>query len=689
MIEVQETDSGLYVTDAAKNELHIEMPDWEEGGQEKTINREVDEKISGFSSEIRFPQSAVCVVTEGRDQWRTFVNGKEVSRIEYGTHQIQVASNIDVYIKLIGNFKIFREEMDSKILLKFDQKIPITFGFRCQIRIPNYSIETPAEPGDLARAISHLSVEIESERPDKSYPSLRGYPPLIEVNNDLKIPDELIDEFSTNGISIEVPNDLPSIFKIAPLTYYLQAKLIATDRKSPKLNIPEYDINIELSSESSNDHNPMNLLKRCFWLDCIVRNEGPFGVDLQESEIISELDIDAADIYSASPQRRLSTYLNVDFNSIKSYFPKWHLSTYVDPKEENISAIPHLLDRLSQIYSAESRDASIIELIENSQDEYYRSSRYQTNNSSVNRAIPKSPSIKKSRAHGWLADGYPINVYKLVPQAFENNLDKLDSVNESKKIVVIQNEPDMAEEKSIVSKKYADRAHELAIDVTVKDNVTIEELRTLFESQLDFIHYIGHCTKDGLKCSDGFLSLNRIQSCEAKTFFLNACGSFQEGVRLVKNGAIGGVVTRNKVLNQQATQIGSKLAELMINGMEIEVALRLATKNTIIKNIDYFVVGDGTFRLVQSDDLAPGIIQINSKSENQYDVNHMSSTIRQIGACYQSYLDNKNKFRLSGNYYNSNMNRDVLFENLKEINEPVIFDDTYYWSDDLHIKLQN
>lgn len=99
MIEVEETESGLYVTDAAKNELHIEMPDWEEGGDYNSFYRSVDVIMSGSASEIKIPASAVTILTEGRDKWRIFVGDYQDRDIELGNHQIQVSTTINSYIR--------------------------------------------------------------------------------------------------------------------------------------------------------------------------------------------------------------------------------------------------------------------------------------------------------------------------------------------------------------------------------------------------------------------------------------------------------------------------------------------------------------------------------------------------------------------------------------------------------------
>lgn len=150
MIEVEETESGLYVTDAAKNELHIEMVDWQAGAEEKPIDREVDETVAGAASAIRFRQSAVCIVTEGRQQWRTYGNETTDLTIEDGDHLIQISSNLYVYIRISAGCVISRNPDSSMIEIDFGSETPITLGIRSMIRQPEHTIKTPPTPEKLA-----------------------------------------------------------------------------------------------------------------------------------------------------------------------------------------------------------------------------------------------------------------------------------------------------------------------------------------------------------------------------------------------------------------------------------------------------------------------------------------------------------------------------------------------------------
>ena len=246
----------------------------------------------------------------------------------------------------------------------------------------------------------------------------------------------------------------------------------------------------------------------------------------------------------------------------------------------------------------------------------------------------------------------------------------------------------MAEERSTVSKIYRDRSEDLSIELTILENVSIKELREVFNESIDFLHFIGHCNENGLKCSNGILSVDSLKYCKIKTFFLNACGSYEQGLQLVNRGAIGGIVTRNKVLDRDAPRIGTEFARLIMHNFNLEYALQIAKRKSFT-SFEYSVVGDGGYRLSQSLDLDPVITYINHIKDNQYSVTALVTSIRDIGRCYRSHLAKDDTMNLCGNSEHFIRSRNELLDYLSRAAHPTIYNGTYYWSDDLRIKLQD
>lgn len=688
MITVEETDSGLYVTDAAKNELHIEIPDWQVGGEEQEIYRKVDHKISGKLSEIRFPASSIILITEGRDEWRIF-SPYENDTVETGMHQLQVSTNVFVYLRFQSSFKIRANNSDDEISIIFPNVINVTIAFRAKEDRPSETIRVTNDISDISEAVSYLSSYIGSEKPDRSYPSLRPHPPLIETGDELSIPDSIKDQSNFSGITFKLNNQLESVFIVSPLAYYLGAKIETNCNRYNSLVIQDKNITIELPTISKLQKNVVDLMHRVFWLDCLVRNAGQFPVPINEYDLINNIDLNPEEVYDLDIQTRFFKYLNVDFGEISDDLPQWHLVTHIDPTINNVSTLSYLLDKLSLIILPESRRVNRQQLLEKYLDSVYRASSQGNHpKKEVPVVEPRIPEYQQGRFHAWVADKFPVGVFKASPKSFENRTATENSKPGSKSISVVVNDKNMSDERHSVSSIYEERSNELSIDLTIEENITTGQLANVFEKSNDFVHYIGHCNNSGLECSNGNLSASSLSNVGSKTFFLNACGSFQEGLNLVENGSVGGVVTRNKVLDQTATRIGTEFARLIMHGFNLEHASNLA-KNKSITSYEYSVVGDGTFVLSQSVDPDPPSLKLDQKSDDEFIVQTDMTPIQDIGKCHRSHLSNGEKMNLMGNPQKIKTSKSELINYLETYDQPVIFEGTYYWSDELSIKLQN
>jgi hypothetical protein len=246
----------------------------------------------------------------------------------------------------------------------------------------------------------------------------------------------------------------------------------------------------------------------------------------------------------------------------------------------------------------------------------------------------------------------------------------------------------MDEEQVAVTEVYEKRAESLSINVSIFRDLTKCELANILEGTWDFVHYIGHCEESGLCCSDANLDVSEIEICNVKTFFLNACGSFPQGIELVEKGAIAGGVTFHKVLDDQATKVGAAFAEMVSHGLSIEESLQIARQCTILDK-QYTVVGDGTFKISQGAHNFSSINKISTISENRFEFSNNLTSSHHQGAVFQIDVLNDKKHHLFGNEISNILSKDHLLDILKKANEPVIYDGKYYWSDDLFTKLSS
>jgi hypothetical protein len=694
MIEWEETEFGVRAFDRTKTGVTVRAPDWETEAGAEAINRPIDASVSGRVSKLSLPPSLVSVTEVETGTRYEHGNDTEPLELSDGQYLANIHGNVKTYLRFSGPATIRKTDDFGSLIIAFPRKIPVTLGFRSHHKIPVDTITVPPTTEGVATAISYASSSHKTTGPDRSYPTLRGHPPRFEVGAELDVPEPVRRQKKDSGIEMRVPDDLETLFVTAPLAYYLQADVHVEERNAPLLVVPEANFTYDFSPLPSYQSEVATMLRRVFFLDCLVRNAGPHSWDLAELSLLDELDIDPEATYEATPGQQFVEYDLLDFERIDEKLPEWHLSMYVEPTVENISSLPYLLSNLSAIYLPESSPLQQNELLDVSLGDFYRndpqepasqgmaerdSSRTKEDVSSIERV---KPVLQKGQVHGWLAEGVPIDVFKADPSAYENRFKYFDRSSGDISVTLILNDDLMGDEHEDVAEIYLERSEDLPIEVTVRQHLSCAKLAETLERPCDFVHYIGHCEDSGLRCTDGHLSVSSIEESNVQTFFLNACGSYHEGMELVRKGSVAGAVTFNKVLNKQAGKVGVSFAQLVINGFSIQRALQLARRR-IMMNKDYAVVGDGTHQLTQCDNTFPAVGDLTAVSASEFELSYQLVTEQHPGSNFQPYIKGVNEMYLSGNVPTFTLTRAELTSLLTRAKIPIIFNGELYWSAEL------
>jgi len=411
------------------------------------------------------------------------------------------------------------------------------------------------------------------------------------------------------------------------------------------------------------------MVQRLFYLDCLVRRLNPES----DPELLEQCSLDPEAVRSLSPAGRLERYLSTPAEPVEAAMPEWHLTTHTQPSLARARCLPFLLDKLSVIYLSECSEVDRCDLLEKTlSDSYTRGAAEKT--------AMVEPKGGVGRVHGWLAPGTPIDAFKTTPRAYENRYRYRSKETDRLQLSVVLNDMDMSDERSTVSEIY--RAADLPMNVTVTDQLTTAELAEVFESENDFVHFIGHCEDDGLCCPDGNLSLATLSESRTRTFFLNACGSYQQGLELIEQGSVAGAVTFADVLDSHAAMVGSAFARLLSNGFSIQRALQLARRR-IMMSKDYAVVGDGTYALLPGP-TDPVVVQV-SEASSGYNLTCEVMTPQGAGESYTMPFDGE--MALNGTETKHSVSAETLVETLKSNSVPVIFDGDFHWSEDLAARL--
>lgn len=414
-------------------------------------------------------------------------------------------------------------------------------------------------------------------------------------------------------------------------------------------------------------------------MDCLIREAGPYSLGICEYELLDMSAIDPTKVYEMSMAERVEVYLGYPFDAIVDELPDWPLSVFIKPCSENISVIPHVLDRLSLVYLPNGEAIDSGRLLQRSLGTYYRSGKTQEN-CAIETVEVVAPKSNEGLVKGWISDGVAINAFNCSAEAFQNNQDFHVKQSEPTTIDVVVNDDSMGSEPELVMKTYLNRADDLDIDVTFFDNISRRELIEVFEENRDFVHFIGHCEPGGLQCGDGLLDPSDIDGCAPRTFFLNACNSIHIGNVLIENGASSGIATLGEILDEQAMKIGSEFAKLVMAGFSIDRSLYYARSQTI-SNHQYVVLGDGTQQVSQSDSIRPMVQYVSKRGKDRYIISYEAAPIHLNGGVYRPFGDSA--IHLFGNRAEIELTSKTLRHLLEAVNDPLLMHGELLWPEEL------
>lgn len=634
--------------------------------------------------EFFYPVDSATVIRVSRlrtpyliDMWVRDTDGNVIDEVEPNDGPLERSSG-DYLLEFVGmGMKIYARIDDSAIRIHpgddsvdilFEGETKVKLGARSLHSQPARTLTTTTDPADLMRAVSLFGNAMKTWSPERTWPSLRGHPPLLELDSECRIPEALTPPDTNIGIT--VPAELDWVFPVAPLAYWLGATVEPGD---PALHVSgeSYSLVQDRQDDTGSardlfEQNVRDVLQFTFMLDCAVRTEGFYNVELDARRRIEAVDLplDFEELYEAPLADRVRTYLDLDssFGDLATRVgrPGWRLTADVQADPDRATTLPFLARDLAIV-----RCPSISDLEQTSQDAtdgmedvFARSSSPVagsfpvTGNGVTTRSSltpdPSSESESRERIIGlpdadsmsqaWIGDGFAVGAAKASTRSYLQRLEKHAEGNSRINIDVVVNDDGMADEAS-VSDIYGTRDH-LAFDIDLHQDLSTDALAEVFESETDFVHYIGHVDPEGFDCEDGYLDADQLGTVGADTFVLNACASYEQGQRLVDRGAIAGVVTLEDVINSLATKIGKTIARLLNYGFPIGSATSLV-QETIFTGSNYVVVGDSNAALAQSNVAVPNVARVGLRGDGRFDVSvdTFASWNYDIGSMYRPYID--------------------------------------------------
>ncbi len=561
----------------------------------------VDRAVRVSTDGLRLGQRVDIFVRRGAEELLFEVGSDTDEQLPPDTYTVELHAPVKLYLRVDGALSV-RGSVDS-VSFSFDPA-EVLVGARSYHQHPAGTITTSDDPEDVLTALSALSSALKTTTCERSYPTLRGHPPTVEVGETLHVPEEL--ERPETGVRLELPATLRSAYVTAPLAYYLGAEMRPAEE--PKLVADGFERSISATNFETEIE---RLLKRIFFLDCLTRTEGYYQVNLYEREQ-ADLSLDFADLYDRPIAEQLPAYLSIPFQELEPHIPRWPLTAHVAPTPENVAVLPFVVNDLGIVRTPRATSASAEEVRTSALQSFLRSARGTSETSPNFVRVESDDSLERA----WFAEDVPIRATKAIPQAFRNKLDREPKTG-SIDIAVVCNDSEMAADESI--EDVYGRRTDLSFDVTIHDELSTDDLRAVLESDLDFLHYVGHIDENGFQCRDGSLDATTLTSVTMPTFLLNACQSYEQGRALIEAGAIGGVVTFSDVVNDGAAAVGYSMARLLNLGFPLRAALALVRTESIVGG-HYLVIGDGSADVAQVEDGVPTLCDVATREDGDYDV---------------------------------------------------------------------
>ncbi|WP_336359326.1 hypothetical protein [Haladaptatus sp. ZSTT2] len=593
------------------------------------------------------------------------------------TYSIELNGPIKLYLQVTAPLTVTAGA--TEMAFEFGDDTEVLVGARSYHDSPATTITTTEDPHDMMAAISALSSSLKTASCERSYPTLRGHPPTIELGDELDIPDGL--SAPETGVTLQVPPKLEALYVVAPLAYYLGAEI--EPGETAQL-ITETGSVHPLGTGEAFERTVERLLKQTFFLDCLTRTEGYYQVSLHERSAVEEhIPFSLKERYSQSVGEQLEADLEVPYDRIKPHLPEWKLTTHIPPAPENVEILPFLVNDLAIVRTPTASTVTQPEAQTAAVDEFMRDTFTRATTDGEQSSISVvQPESMNSLEQAWVGENAPLGATKATVSAFRNRLHRTVT-NQDIDITVVCNDEAMLDEQHAAADVYGSR-EELPFNVTLTSNLTVSELGQVLESDVDFLHYIGHIDDDGFQCTDGKLNVRTLESVGVDAFMLNACRSYTQGMRLIEGGSVGGVVTLDEVIDSGAFRIGSTMARLLNLGFPLRAALTIAADQSIIGS-QYLVVGDGNVDIAHAESLTPHICDVRTRDDG-FDVSIRTYPTRNmgIGTLFCPHIgDNQDQFLSSGHIKTFTVGREELYEFLSLEETPVIFDGEFTWSTDI------
>ena len=545
----------------------------------------VDVAVAVSARELHVPGFSQVIFWQDGDVVQRAESAEAAERLERGTYEVDFSPpGAQLYVR-VEDAAPKAGFADDHSYVQTETPTRLVLGVRSNHQTPAGTVTTTDDPRDVMAAVSTFGSALKTHSPDRSWPTLRGHPPAIEVGDELDVPNEV--EPPETGVTIEVPPAYGAIFTVAPLAFYLGATVEAGEQ--PRLLAGDAEYRFETADLAESVR---GVLEHVFTLDSVIRSAGVYPFRTATADELDErVDLDYEALFELPLDERTAAYLDVPRAATEGLLD-WHYAADVEPDPAYAAALPYLLDELALVRSPPER-ADVLDLTP-SPDALESADGALVRSTSRRSATPRHvvvPEDANTPGQSWIGDGHAVGAANPTVGAYRRSFDwpkdggPLD-------VHVVYNDARLDAPAAAAYDVHSFQE----TSVTTSHRLTTSELRDVLYDDVDFLHFVGHVTANGLVCSDGELDARTLARTGVKAFFLNGCRSYEQGRALLTAGAIGGIVTVDDVADPTAADVGHKVASLLSTGFPLYGVLDVMTE-TGVPLARYTALGSGAFGL--------------------------------------------------------------------------------------------
>jgi hypothetical protein len=529
----------------------------------------VDRGVSFEAESLVIPEYASIVFRD--------VNGDHVARhndsieLERGSYCIEVNGTTKVLIRVTDvEIAATGDEGPDPATVSFDRSRTVSIGARSFHTRPEATITVPDDPTAVAEAVSLLGSSIKEFSPERSWPTLRGYPPRIERGDSLDVPSPL--SVPDTGVEVVVRPTYADVYRLSTLSYYLGARMVTGDAPAIRLDTG-YEERLPMEGEPLEER-VTELLRTWFFLDTLARTEGYVPSDRYEYDAVGPaLPFYPPNLADRSMSERLMEYLEVDPETVAPHLPAWPTEAVLRPDPASAELLPHLAHVLAPIRvrgdaGPPASDAPVG--IATSPQASADPPAFGPPNTSSERA--KRARSRSDRVPSPDADPIPAGASVISADAYENRLRRGVPGRGTLSVAFLFEDGDRARSvrESMVDPAELDGIESLDVTVSPSRDAVVE---TLSDPALD-IAFCGASVTAGIAESDGSLRLDGRTDAPKLTVF-EGTRNTAAGVDAVERGGLSAIHLSDSVPPERLrTMIG-----LLTAGSPVGVATRLSLRD--------------------------------------------------------------------------------------------------------------